>query len=147
MSDDLYHARMLRLAKGGDAGARLAAADASVTLDNPLCGDRVTIDVRCDADGRIVELGHAVRGCVLCRAAAAVLGGHAGGHAGAELEAVRARLRGRLRDAGPLPDDPQWQDLEVFAPVAAHKSRHECVLLPFDAVLRALAEAAGRSHT
>lgn len=138
MSADLYHDRMLRLAEAGTGGARLADADASVMLDNPLCGDRVTLDVRRDDAGRVVALGHAVRGCVLCRAAAAVVAAHAAGHGAADLEALRERLRAGLRGAGPLPDEPPWGELAVFAPVAPHKSRHECVLLPFDAALEAL---------
>lgn len=143
MNDALYHARMLQLAESGDGGERLAAADAVVTLDNPLCGDRVTIDIRCDSAGRIIELTHAVRGCILCRAAAAVLGAHAAGHGGADLAAVRGDLHGHLRGGGPLPADARWDDLAVFAPVAPHRSRHDCVLLPFDAALQALAEMAG----
>lgn len=140
MSGDLYRERMLALAEGGDRGAPLDSPDASFTLDNPLCGDRVSVDVRCDDDGRIVALGHTVRGCVLCRAAAAVLADHAAGLSRDELAAVRERVQGRLRESGELPADPEWRDLAVFEPVAAHKSRHDCVLLPFDAALAALVE-------
>lgn len=138
MSADLYQQRMLELARAGDAGVRLEAPDTSVTLDNPMCGDRVTIDLARDAAGRIVALGHAVRGCVLCRAATAVLERGAAGRDAGELAAVRERLRARLRAQADLPDDPAWSELAAFEPVAAHKSRHECVLLPFDAVLEAL---------
>jgi NifU-like protein involved in Fe-S cluster formation len=31
-----------------------------------------------------------------------------------------------------------WADYAVFAPVRAHKSRHECVMLPLRALLAAL---------
>lgn len=141
MSDDLYPEAMLALATRGDGGGRLDAPDATVTLDNPLCGDRVTLDLRLDGDGRVVELAHAVRGCVLCRAAAALLGEHAVGLDAAGLGAVRDGLRGRLRAGTPLPDDPAWSELAVFEPVAAHRSRHECVLLPFEAAVEALSGA------
>ena len=30
-----------------------------------------------------------------------------------------------------------WPELAAFAPVHAHKSRHECVLLPFEALYQA----------
>jgi nitrogen fixation NifU-like protein len=129
---------MMRLAKAVDADARLEAAHASASLDNPMCGDRVTLDLRTDADGRIVEIGHAVRGCVLCRAATALLREHAPGHGRHDLAAVRAALRAHLRGEGSRPEDEPWHDLAVFDPVAPHKSRHDCVLLPFDALLRAL---------
>lgn len=138
MSADLYPDRMLQLAERGDAGARLASPHASVTVDNPLCGDRVTVDVSRGSDGRVVELGHAVRGCVLCRAATAVLGRHAQGLGRDDLGALRERLRAALRSQGEMPADAPWDELAVFAPVARHRSRHECVLLPFDAVIEAL---------
>jgi nitrogen fixation NifU-like protein len=144
VNDDLYRERMLRLAGGGDSGEPLADANASVTLDNPLCGDRVTVELRCDEQGRVMALAHGARGCVLCRAATAVLGANAPGRDLSELAAVRARLQGQLRDGAPPPDDAPWSDLAVFTPVAPHKSRHDCVLLPFDAALQAL-EAAMRA--
>jgi hypothetical protein len=31
-----------------------------------------------------------------------------------------------------------WPGLAAFAPVHAHKSRHECVLQPFEILIRAL---------
>lgn len=144
MSADLYRDSMLRLASRADSAEPLADADASVTLDNPLCGDRVTVDVHCDGQGRIDGIGHRVRGCVLCRAATAVLGEHACGADAAEFAAVHARLRESLR-AGALPagEAGPWSDLAVFAPVGPYRSRHDCVLLPFEAVLEAL-EQAGR---
>ncbi len=141
MSGDIYQDRMLALADSAGPGGRLEAPDASMTLDNPLCGDRVALDIRRDPGGRVVALGHEVRGCVLCRAATAVLCAAAIGATATDLAAVRDALHARLRGRGALPDAPAWRELVVFEPVAAHKSRHACVLLPFDAALRALHDA------
>lgn len=44
----------------------------TATVDNPLCGDRVTIDVKL-AGGKLAAIGHQVRGCLLCEAAAATI--------------------------------------------------------------------------
>ena len=46
----------------------------------------------------------------------------------------------------PAAGDGLWPELGAFAPVHAHKSRHDCVLLPFEALTEALdqAEAASR---
>lgn len=88
--------------------------------------------------GRIAALAHEVRGCVLCRAAASVIGRHAQGLTRAEAQAIDTALRGMLGGGDP----PSWPDLAAFRPVARHKSRHECVMLPFDALVKAL-EAAG----
>ena len=69
MSEDLYQQAILDLAKSAAGAGRLIDADASVTLDNPLGGDRITIDVKV-TDGRLQAVGHKVRGCALCEAAA-----------------------------------------------------------------------------
>lgn len=139
MKDALYHQAILDLAKKAEGSGRLEAPDASVTVDNPLCGDRISLDLTF-ADGRIRELAHKARGCLLCQAAASVIGARASGMEPSGLRAVADRL---ARD---IADDPaalgaSWPELSVFAPVHAHKSRHECVLLPFEALIQALDEA------
>ena len=139
MNDELYHQAILELAKKARHASRLEAPQASVTVDNPLCGDRVTLDLNL-ADGRVREVGHRVRGCLLCQAAAAAIGERAPGETPAALRTVARDLRDAL--AGPpgaarMP----WPELAAFAPVHAHKSRHECVLLPFEALTQALDQA------
>jgi nitrogen fixation NifU-like protein len=136
MSDELYHQAILDLAKRAKAASRLSAPDVSVTVDNPLCGDRVTLDLTL-ADGRVREVGHRVRGCLLCQAAAVAIGERAPGATPAALRAV-ARDLGEAIARAPEAAGRQWPELAVFAPVHAHKSRHDCVLLPFEALTRAL---------
>ena len=122
---------------------RLEAPDASATVDNPLCGDRVTIDVRRAVRGagragaEVAEIGQVVRGCVLCEAAAVVIVEAGTGADEAELRAVSERVRRMLEDGG-SPPEGGWQKAGMFLPVRAHPSRHDCVQLPFQALLRAL---------
>jgi nitrogen fixation protein NifU and related proteins len=131
VSDDLYQEALLKLAKEAPRRGRLEPHDASARLDNPLCGDRVRIDLRL-ADGRIAELAHEVRGCVLCQAAAGVIGAHAIGLDPAGVarlcEDVEQVLQGGM---------PQAPELAAFAPAAPHRSRHDCVRLPFQALRQA----------
>lgn len=138
MSTDLYQERLLALAAADHDPGRLDAPDVTLTRDNPLCGDRVTLDLHCDRTGRIAGLGHHVRGCVLCRAAANLLGQQAVGQDAASLDTLHRGIRDALRGRHAWPTDAPWQDLVLFQPAAAHKSRHECVLLPFEAVVEAL---------
>ena len=141
MSDELYHQAILELAKKARLAGRLESAQASVTLDNPLCGDRVTLDLNL-ADGRVVDIGHKVRGCLLCQAAAAAIGERAPGETPAALRAVAQDLGDAIARA-PETAGQQWPELAAFAPVHAHKSRYECVLLPFQALTQALDQAEG----
>jgi nitrogen fixation NifU-like protein len=139
MKDELYHQAILELAKKARHAARLEAPQTSVTLDNPLCGDRVTLDLSL-GDGRVGAIGHRVRGCLLCQAAAAVIGERAPGRTPQELREVSRELANAI--AG-MPDAAgrSWPELAAFAPVHPHKSRHECVMLPFQALTQALDQA------
>jgi nitrogen fixation NifU-like protein len=144
MRDDLYHQAILDLARQATGHGRLEAPQVSVRVDNPLCGDRVTLDLDLE-DGRVSALGHQVRGCLLCQAAAAVIGARAPGQTAAALHENTERLRqlivdGSSADSGAAVDG-LWPELAAFAPVHRHKSRHECVLLPFAALSRALEQA------
>ncbi len=138
---DLYNDAILREAKGAAASAaRLDAPDITVTLDNPLCGDRVTLDLRLGEGPRVAEVGHKTRGCMLTQAAAAVLARRAPGTTPDELREVVRGLEASLR--GGAESDPAWPELEMFRPVRAIRSRHECVLLPFHALQDAIDQAA-----
>lgn len=133
--DALYHQAIIDQAKAAVGAGRLDRPAASATVDNPLCGDRVTVDLAIAA-GKVTAIGHQVRGCLLCNAAASVLARHGIGRDGEALRAVAAGFETMIRDGGPVPDG--WPELESFHPVRAAKSRHECVLLPFQAAVKAL---------
>ena len=140
MADLPYHAAIMSAAHRASGKGRLAAPDASATVDNPLCGDRVTIDVRWaepERDGHVHEIGQVVRGCVLCEAAAALVVEVGTGASAGDIRAAADRIRRMLEDGDPPPEGG-WTKAEMFLPVRAHPSRHDCVLLPFQALLEAL---------
>jgi len=134
MNDQLYQDRIVALAKAKTGAGKLSAPTRSARRDNPLCGDRVTIDVRLDGDGRIAEIAQQVRGCLLCQASASALASVAVGRDKAGVEAVRHDAEKAIGRADGQPDEP----FAAFAPVKAHKARHECVLLPIEALQDAL---------
>jgi nitrogen fixation NifU-like protein len=139
MKDALYHEAILGLAKKAEGSGRLEAPDARVTVDNPLCGDRISLDLTL-VDGRVRELAHKARGCLLCQAAASVIGARAPGREAAALRIVADQLAQAIA-GDPAAIGASWPELSAFAPVHAHRSRHECVLLPFQALVQALDEA------
>jgi len=140
VSDPLYQAEILDLAKVGRGLARLESPSATARVDNPICGDRVTIDLAIE-DGRVTAVGAKVQGCALCQAATAIIAAEATGAGVERLQAAGMAMAAYLSgsaDADALP----WERLSTFAPVRAARSRHECVLLPFKAATRALAAGA-----
>lgn len=132
MSDALYQKAIVELARDASAAGSLTDADATVTRDNPLCGDRVTLQAKFAPDGSIAELKHHTRGCLLCQAGAAMAGRHAIGLTPQKAAAAEQAVRGFLKDAAPAEEG--WPELDYFVPVRAHKSRHDCVILAFDAL-------------
>jgi NifU-like protein involved in Fe-S cluster formation len=140
MIEELYQKELLRHAAAARGHGRLDGPDASVTLDNPLCGDRVTIDINVSGT-RVSEVGQVVRACLLCQATASIIGERAVGHSADDVRGVIAATAEMLSDGGTPPGDG-WEEMAAFTPVAEHKSRHQCVLLPLEALVQAIEKAA-----
>jgi nitrogen fixation NifU-like protein len=139
---ELYQAAIVDAARRAGEHPRLAAPHGSATVDNPLCGDRVTTDVEMERS-EVVRVGQRVRGCLLCEASAVLIAEHAPGMdagAAAALEAAVSRL---LEGQGWPDDQGEHRAFSTFAPVAGFRSRHRCVLLPFEALREALVDAGG----
>jgi nitrogen fixation NifU-like protein len=133
MSEAIYNEAIVKAGRDRSHAGRLEAPDVSITRDNPLCGDRVTLDLSL-ADGRVERIMHKTRGCLLSEAAAALLARRAPAET-AELVGLLEAVRRFLEGEGPPPSP----DLAMFEPVRQVRSRHECVLLPFEALAEALA--------
>lgn len=135
MSTELYHTELVARAREAFGEGRLASAAASITVDNPLCGDRVTLDLEKD-EGVVRAIGHEVKGCLLCAAAAATIAQFAPNRSPAALREMATAARALMKEGTPVPE--QFAALRVFTPVHASKSRRDCVLLPFEALGKAL---------
>lgn len=134
MSDDLYQQALLDLAKAAHGAGTLPSPDGEALRDSPLCGDRVRMQVALEG-GRIRAIAHDVKGCLLCRAAASLLGLHGAGLDAAGAGALRDRVAATLAGSEP---PPGWPELKLFEPVRPHRNRHGCVLLPFETLAAAL---------
>jgi NifU-like protein involved in Fe-S cluster formation len=140
MSDPLYAKDLLRLAANAVGAGRLAPCDAEGSAHNPTCGDRVSVTLRLDPNGRITDMAHDAKACVLAQASASILGAHLSGADEAAVRDLRAQVTAMLRE-GTMPDAP-FADYSVLAGAATFRNRHSCVLLPIDAVLDAFAQPA-----
>lgn len=134
-ASSLYQDAIKQFAHADCGRGLLANATGEAKLDNPLCGDRVRMQITVTSR-KIAAIGHETRGCLLCRAAAAVIGSRAVGQDQAGIEAVVEALEGMLRNGTPAPS--AWPELAMFEPARAYPSRYRCVLLPFQALLEAL---------
>lgn len=139
MSDAVYQRELLRLAANATGAGRLQNPDVSIVHDNALCGDRCTVDVRFTPDGLIAELRHDVRACILVQASASILGEQSTGRSYSDFAQLETAIRAMLQSNAPSPAPP-FADYEIFRPAAQYRNRHNCVLLPVEAVLKAFAE-------
>ena len=115
----------------------LERADCRATENNPLCGDRISVKITLDRN-RIKEIAFHVRGCILAKASAAHLAFLA---TGLDLETL-GQLRQIFGKALKAKEKefPFPESHDFFNPVRSRKSRHSCVLLPYDAAMQALTE-------
>lgn len=143
MIDDLYSAKLLRLAAEIPHAGRLAAPDGTAEKVSKLCGSRVVVDVKIDGD-RVTDFAQDVKACALGQAAASVLGQHVLGASLAELELTTAQFRAMLKQGGPPPEG-RFADLAMLAPVKDYPARHTSTLLAFEAVTEAVRTAIART--
>ena len=134
----IYQEEIKALANAATGHGALDAPDGRAFIDNPLCGDYVEMEVRL-AGNRITALAHQVKGCLLCRAVASVIGKRAVGARPEEVEQISAEVSEMLEKQAPPPAG--WNELAAFTPVHGHRSRYDCVRLPFRALLAALRAA------
>ncbi len=131
--DDLYNKELLRLAAMGDC--RLASPHHTIVHNNPLCGDRITLDLAMH-DNLISEIGYKAQSCALCKASAQLIKELSHGRDLTELERIHQQLKLQLKENLPISLPSEWESFHIFQPVAAIKNRHSCVLLPFQALAK-----------
>lgn len=71
--DDLYREQIIDRYKNPRHKGELDPHDYSYEDDNPLCGDRIRIDVRVDGDGKVTEAAFSGVGCAISQASADLL--------------------------------------------------------------------------
>lgn len=142
MIDDLYSAKLLRLAAEMPLAGRLADPDGTSEKVSKLCGSRIVVDVKM-AGGLVEDFAQDVKACALGQAAASVLGAHVIGASLQELEATRDAFRSMLKAGGPAPEG-RFGDLALLAPVKDYPARHASTLLAFEAAAEAVRNAVDR---
>jgi len=86
-------------------------------------------------------VGGRVRGCLLVQAAAALIGETAPGlDRAAAMDGIR-HARALMADGTPATG--AWEGLNAFTPAHGLKHRHDCVLLPFEALEACLGGISG----
>jgi nitrogen fixation NifU-like protein len=139
--DELYQATIVEHDRAPRHVGPLADPTHTATVDNPLCGDVVTVQARI-VDGVLHDIACQGRGCALSRAAASIMSTmvrERDADAVRKLAAAFEQLVHGAPDAA-VPDD--LGELRAFVGVRRFRSRRVCALLPFRALIQALESSA-----
>ena len=132
--DALYQKQILDYAQKARASKAVDQPTHTATLDNPTCGDRVTISL--DVSGHNVnQIGVAVRGCALCEAGAGLAIACFTGQTVQTIHQLTDDFSNWLAGQNKEAPTPEMQH---FTPVKAIRNRHRCVLLACHTVVKAL---------
>ncbi len=140
MTDDALYQDRIVTAAGRTLPGLLEHPSGSATTFSPFCGDQIRLDIRV-SEGVITAIGIDLKGCLLSQAAAAVLADVMVNRPVTEVGTAVVQLDAVLGEADPNLSGC-WTVLDMFLPVRRHKSRHDCVRLPFTAMQDAIAAAA-----
>jgi nitrogen fixation NifU-like protein len=135
---DLYQEVILDHGRRPRHGARLETFDATARGDNPMCGDRVQVFVRHDADGHVAEAGFEARGCAISIASADLMAEVVAGRTDADIRVLADAFRNMARSGQAPADDEAMERLRPLAGVHEYPSRVKCATLPWHALLAAL---------
>jgi nitrogen fixation NifU-like protein len=139
---DLYQEIILDHGRRPRNHRRLQQFDGAAEGDNPLCGDRISVQVRREASGRLAEIGFQARGCAICIASGSLMSELCTGHTPAEVHALADAAR-TLAKTGSAPPAEGWlaEALDRLAPlsgVAGFPSRVKCATLAWHTLESAL---------
>ena len=133
--DDIYQEKLLAYAGDIARNGRLGDPDASATVVSRSCGSEVTVDLKM-RDGVITDFGQKVEACALGSACTSIFARVVVGKTLAETRQVRARMLEMLKNNGPPPDG-DWAELALLEPARVFTNRHQSIMLPFNATIRA----------
>ena len=111
----------------------LEGADIEEHLNNPLCGDEVTVYANLQ-DGKVIELSFTGRGCSISQASASMLAerlqGKSREEAGAEIEAFLEMMR--------TEENEELGELAALKGIIQTPNRIRCATLAWDAFRQGL---------
>ena len=139
--DDVYQDQLLAYAGEIARNSRLNRPDSSAKVVSRSCGSEVTVDLKM-RDGVITDYGQEVEACALGSASSSIFARVVVGKTVTEVRRVRDQMRDMLKKGGPPPDG-DWSEFRLLEPARAFGNRHQSILLPFNATIRAAEKLAG----
>ena len=120
-------------------------ADASHKAEgyNPLCGDKVTVYLKLDADGRVADIGFEGKGCAISQASASMMVDMLKGRTAADAQKLMQGFLHLVKgeDASGLSEDDR-ETLDVMGGISEFPMRVKCATLAWHTYKNAVEEGA-----
>ena len=120
-------------------------ADASHKAEgyNPLCGDKVTVYLKLDADGRVADIGFEGKGCAISQASASMMVDMLKGRTAEETQKLMQGFLHLVKgeDASGLSEDDR-ETLDVMGGISEFPMRVKCATLAWHTYKNAVEEGA-----
>ena len=139
MSDDLrdlYQEVIMDHYRSPRNSGSLEDATSEARGNNPLCGDRISVQVRIE-DDRIVDMRFQARGCAISVASASMMSERLKGVSIAEAEHEFSEFMSRMTCTEPVANG-EVDELSALMGVRAFPTRIKCATLPWHAAVAAL---------
>ena len=135
--EDLYQQMILDHSRRPRNLREMTDATGSGEGYNPLCGDRVMVFVKIDAE-RVTDVSFVGKGCAICTASASMMTECIKGHSTQTAQGLFKSFHGMLTDSGG-DGNPDLDKLVVFEGVRKYPIRVKCATLPWHTLKAALA--------
>ena len=137
VDETIYRDLIMTRARAPRHGSPLACYDAEAAGDNPMCGDRLTVQVRRNGAGAVEDVGFSARGCAISIASADLMADAVQGLGEHEVRALSAQFA-TMVSTGEVPRGERFNGLAALSGVHAFRSRMRCATLAWSALERAL---------
>lgn len=136
--DQMYQTLIIEHDRSPRNFKRLDAPTHHAEGRNPLCGDEVSLDLRLDAEGRIVEVGFQGLGCAVSKASASMMTSAIAGKTVAEATTLFDQFHAML--TGQPGDRDALGKLVAFEGLAVYPMRVKCATMAWHVLKDALKE-------
>jgi nitrogen fixation NifU-like protein len=134
---DLYQDVILDHNKRPRNFGRLAAPNRAASGDNPLCGDRLDLEVEV-RDGKVEDIAFTGAGCAISTASASLMTEAVAGKSAGEALALQNRFHKLVTEREDEADPSGLGKLEALAGVRDYPVRIKCATLAWHALKAAL---------
>ena len=115
--------------------------------ENPLCGDRITLQIKVSSDGIIEDIAYAATGCAMSLASASLLASHLKGRAVSEAEELFAAVHSLFsnKQSDTVPDS--LGELAALSVARRFPARVKCVTMPWHHLNSLLNSSTGKANS